>query len=373
MVEFSQLDYRFMSRALRLAEQGRFSAHPNPMVGCVLVKEGKVIGEGWHLKPGQAHAEVNALKQAENVRYATAYVTLEPCCHHGRTGPCTEALIAAGVSRVVCAMKDPFVDVAGQGIAQLKQAGIQVDVGLMQEQAEELNRGFLSKVLKKRPYVRCKMAMTLDGRTAAADGSSQWITSPQARCDVHKLRAQSAAIMTGIGTVLYDDPSLTVRGEDEQLKDLLKQAYFEQPKRIVVDSEFQFPSNASMRSLPGETWVFTLNSPKTAAQAGLKVIRGERDADGRVNLQDMMRQLAANDINSVFVEAGATLSGALLAEGLVDEWLIYMAPKFLGDEGKGLVSLPGLRNISQHIGLEITDVRVIGPDLRVTARPKQKE
>ena len=371
MGAFSQLDYRFMTKALRLAEQGRYSAHPNPMVGCVLVNEDRVIGEGWHRKPGEGHAEVVALQSVTGrVKGATAYVTLEPCCHHGRTGPCTEALIDAGVARVVCAMEDPFPDVAGQGIAKLQQAGIAVQVGLLREQAEHLNRGYLMRVQQGRPFVRCKMAMSLDGRTAAADGSSQWITSPTARCDVHHLRAQSAAIMTGIGTVLHDDPSLTVRGEGEELTTLLQQDYFEQPKRVVLDSQFRLPATAKMLSLPGETWVATLKPNAVFKHQNLKVIAGQAYAS-QLDLDDVLQQLAAQQINSVLIEAGPTLSGALIEQELVDELIVYVAPKLLGDGGKALFALPGLQNISQCRELEITDIRAVGVDWRVTAKVKQ--
>ena len=370
MGEYSQLDYRFMAKALCLAEQGRYSAHPNPMVGCVLVNNGQVVGQGWHRKPGEGHAEIVALQSAaEQRKGATAYVTLEPCCHHGRTGPCTEALIDAGVARVVCAMEDPFPEVAGQGIAKLQQAGIEVEVGLLREQAEHLNRSFLMRIQQGRPFIRCKMAMSLDGRTAAADGSSQWITSAAARCDVHHLRAQSAAIMTGIGTVLHDDPSLTVRAEDEALAALLQQDYFEQPKRVVLDSQFRLPNTAKMLSLPGETWAATLKPHAAFEREELKVIAGQACAS-QLDLQDVLRQLAMKQINSVLVEAGPTLSGALIEQDLVDELIIYVAPKLLGDGGKALFALPAVQNISQCRELEINDIRAVGVDWRITANIK---
>ena len=245
-----------MARALQLAELGAYSARPNPKVGCVIVKDENIVGEGWHRSPGEPHAEVNALSAAgEQARGASAYVTLEPCCHYGRTGPCTEALIKAGIAKVICAVTDPFPGVAGQGIERLRQAGVEVSVGLLSQQAEALNIGFMTRHRTGKPYVKCKMAMSLDGRTAAEDGSSQWITSPQARQDVHRLRAQSGAILTGINTVLADDPSLTVRAENKELESLLQQSYFQQPKRVVVDSKLQMPVAAKMRDLPGETWL----------------------------------------------------------------------------------------------------------------------
>jgi diaminohydroxyphosphoribosylaminopyrimidine deaminase/5-amino-6-(5-phosphoribosylamino)uracil reductase len=366
--EFSQLDYRFMARALHLAEKGRFTARPNPMVGCVLVKDGEIVGEGWHRAPGEAHAEVHAIANAGGrAQGATAYVTLEPCCHYGRTGPCTEALIHAGVKKVICAIQDPFPQVSGQGIARLKPAGIEVSEGLLSQQAETLNRGFMTRHRTGRPFIRCKMAMSLDGRTAAADGSSQWITSPQARRDVQRLRAESGAIMTGIGTVLEDNPSLTVRGETEALQALIDQPYFQQPKRVVVDSRFRMPLDAKMLSLPGETWLFTLNPKDCATGRNLKVINSP-SREARVDLNYVVDYLGSQHVNLLLVEAGPILCGGLLSAGLLDELVIYVAPKLLGDAGKGLLSLPGLQNIGQQVDLDISDIRAVGPDLRITAK-----
>ena len=368
MSEFSQLDYRCMARALQLAELGAYSARPNPKVGCVIVKDENIVGEGWHRSPGEPHAEVNALSTAgDQARGATAYVTLEPCCHYGRTGPCTEALIEASVTRVVCAVTDPFPGVAGQGIERLRQAGVEVSVGLLSQQAEALNIGFMTRHRTGKPYVKCKMAMSLDGRTAAEDGSSQWITSPQARQDVHRLRAQSGAILTGINTVLADDPSLTVRAENEELDSLLQQSYFQQPKRVVVDSKLRMPVTAKMRDLPGETWLYTLASDSESQQSGVKVISAPQN-DGRVDLAYVVDSLAQHDINDLLVEAGPTLSGAMLQAGLVDKLIVYMAPTLLGDKGKGLLSLPGLQSIEQQMPLKIEDMRMVGPDVRITAK-----
>ncbi len=373
MSNFSQLDHYFMAKALRLAEKGKYTARPNPMVGCVLVKEGHIVGEGWHRSPGEPHAEVHALNGAAGrAKGATAYVTLEPCCHQGRTGPCTEALIKAGVERVVCAIKDPFPEVSGRGISQLKRAGLNVSTGLLATQAEALNRGFIARCLTAKPYVRCKMAMSLDGRTAAADGSSQWITSPQARQDVQRLRAQSSAIMTGIGTVLHDDPALTVRGEEAELRDLIGQAYFRPPTRVVIDSRFRLPAEARMLSLPGKTWVFTLSPDVTHCAADVEILRAPA-WDARVNLHYVMKYLGSHDINTLLVEAGPTLSGALLSAGLLDELIIYVAPKLLGDAGKGLFHLPEMLNISQHITLDISDIRAVGTDFRITALLKIRD
>ncbi len=373
MGNFSQRDHYFMAKALRLAEKGRYTARPNPMVGCVLVKEGHIVGEGWHRSPGEPHAEIHALNNAaERAKGATAYVTLEPCCHHGRTGPCTEALIKAGIVRVICATQDPFSAVSGRGISQLKEAGLAVSTGLLATQAEALNRGFIARCLTARPYVRCKMAMSLDGRTAAADGSSQWITSVQARQDVQRLRAQSDAIMTGIGTVLHDDPALTVRAEEAELRELIDQPYFRPPTRVVVDSQFRLPVKAKMLSLPGKTWVFTLNHEAGHCAANLHILHAP-ELDARVDLHYVMNYLGCHEINTLLVEAGPTLSGALLSAGLVDELIVYIAPKLLGDAGKGLFHLPEMLNISQHIALDISDTRVVGRDFRITARPKMRD
>lgn len=340
--DVSNDDHRFMARAVQLAERGLFTTDPNPRVGCVLVKAGEIVGEGWHQRAGEPHAEINALQAAGTLtKGVTAYITLEPCCHHGRTPPCSEALIAAGVSRVVVAMEDPNPQVAGQGLAQLQKAGIEIESGVLQAQAEALNPGFIQRMRDGRPYVRGKMAMSLDGRTAMASGESQWITCSEARQDVHRLRARSAAILTGIGTVLADDPSLTVRLDETEVKQAILQ-----PLRVVLDSQLQMPVTAKVLSLPGRTLVLTTNSDeqKTAAlcAAGAEV-EVLASSDGRVDLSAVMECLARREINEVMVEAGATLCGAMLQAELLDELVIYMAPLMLGDEARGLLSLPGLQ------------------------------
>jgi diaminohydroxyphosphoribosylaminopyrimidine deaminase/5-amino-6-(5-phosphoribosylamino)uracil reductase len=361
---FSGEDHHYMARALRLAARGLFTTDPNPRVGCVLVRDGEVVGEGWHERAGEAHAEVNALRAAgDRAAGATAYVTLEPCCHQGRTPPCTDALIRAGLTRVVVAMEDPNPRVAGEGLRVLQQAGIETVAGVLAAEAGKLNPGFVMRMQQGRPWVRCKLAMSLDGRTAMANGESNWISGEPARLDVHKLRARSAAIMTGIDTVLADDPSLTVRlGEAE--------GAYSKPLRVVLDSGLRMPADAKLLGLPGETLVFTgVSDPEKQArleQAGvsIKVLPLE---EGRLDLTAVMQYLGGMEINEVHLEAGATLCGALLEAGLVDELVIYMAPHLMGDAARGLFVLPGLERMQQSIRLSISDIRAIGDDWRIDA------
>jgi len=359
-------DYRHMAHAIRLAERGLFSTDPNPRVGCLLVKDGAVVGEGWHQRAGEAHAEINALHQAgEQARGATAYVTLEPCCHQGRTPPCTDALIKAGIRRAVLAMEDPNPLVAGDGLAALRQAGIAVETGMLGAQAEQLNPGFVMRMQQGRPWVRCKLAMSLDGRTAMASGESQWITSAAARQDVHRLRARSSAVMTGIGTLLADDPALTVRLDETGA------AAITPPLRVVLDSRLRMPSVAHLFELPGETLIITGNDdPGRRAEiekAGARVAVLPTIGD-RLDLGAVLDCLNGLEINEVQLEAGATLSGAMLEAGLVDELVIYMAPHLMGDAGRGLFHLPGLQQMNQRVELSVSDVRAVGPDWRITAR-----
>lgn len=305
-------DHRFMARTIRLAERGLFTTDPNPRVGCVLVKDGVIVGEGWHERAGAAHAEVNALNAAgENARGATAYLSLEPCSHHGRTPPCADALIEADVARVVAAMQDPNPLVAGQGMEKLRAAGIDTTTGILQIQAEALNPGYIRRMQGGLPYVRLKMAMSLDGRTAMASGESQWITGEAARKDVHGLRARSSAIVTGMGTLLTDDPGLNAR-LDEAIA-------VEQPLRVVLDNALQMPVSAHMLSLPGCTLVLTSTNDEariealTQAGAEVSVIGGSHD---RLDLSMVMAFLVQREINEVLVETGATLGGALMQAGL---------------------------------------------------------
>lgn len=358
---FSAADHEFMARALRLAESGLYSATPNPRVGCVLVRDGTVVGEGWHEKAGGPHAEVHALQSAGDLaRGATAYVTLEPCSHHGRTPPCCEALLAAGIGRVVAAMQDPNPLVAGQGLAWLRDAGLIVESGLLANEARELNIGFVSRMERGRPWVRLKAAASLDGRTALENGSSQWITGPDARRDGHRWRARACAILTGIGTVRDDDPQLTVRDVETA----------RQPLRVVVDSRLEIDPSA--RVLQGER-VLVVAAVENHLLASIIEARGAEviflpsDA-GKVDLQALMRELAKRGINELHVEAGFKLNGSLLREGLVDELLLYLAPSLIGDASRGLFNLPALDDLAEKRALQWRDVRQVGSDLRVVAR-----
>ena len=351
-----------MAQALRLAELWLNSTSPNPRVGCVIVREGQVIGEGWHQRAGTPHAEVHALNQAgAAARGATVYVTLEPCSHHGRTPPCADALIAAGVTRVVAAMRDPNPQVAGRGLAQLQVAGMTIECGLMEETARELNMGFVSRMTRNRPWVRSKIAASLDGKTALANGVSQWITGAAARQDVQRLRARSCAILTGVGTVLTDDPQMNVRDIETS----------RQPLRVVVDSQLRTPLSAKI--LAGGVLIVSAIDDAVkiqalrAAGAEVLVLPG---ADGRIDLACLMQVLAEREINELMVEAGATLNGALLEANLIDELVLYMAPMLLGDAARGLFTLPALNKMDDRKNLILRDVRQVGNDMRVIARVK---
>lgn len=354
-----------MARALELARRGLYTTHPNPRVGCVLVRDGDVVGEGWHLRAGEGHAEVNALQAAgERARGATAYVTLEPCCHQGRTPACSEALIAAGIARVVAAMPDPNPQVAGGGLKALDAAGITTRCGLLEAQAQALNPGFISRMTRGRPWVRVKQGMSLDGRIAAANGESRWITGEAAREDVHRLRAEAGAVLTGIGTVLADDPSLTVRLPGD----------WSQPTRIVLDTQLRMPELARMLGLPGRTLVLTGEVPdsiswKALVRAGAELRQLPMTESGRLDLAAALQTLGELQVNEVLVEAGPVLTGALLRAGLVDELILYMAPCLLGDQARGLAQLPGLISLTQRLPLVIEDIRAIGQDWRIMARP----
>jgi len=364
MQPVTERDAFYMARAVRLAKKGLYTTDPNPRVGCVLVRNGTVIGEGWHQKAGGDHAEIDALNNAEDARGATAYVTLEPCSHHGRTPPCSLALIKAGVNRVVAAMEDPNPLVAGSGLRQLREAGIEVVCGILQSEAEALNPGFIKRMKENRPLVRSKLAMSLDGRTAVASGESKWITSTAARNDVHRLRAKSSAILTGIDTVLADDPSLTARIQEDVL----------QPLRIVLDTHLKTPAHAQMAGLPGRSLILTgSDDPEKTErlqQNGFEIHRLPKK-NGRMDLHEVLSFLAKQQVNELLVEAGPTLNGALLAEGLVDEWIVYMAPCVLGDRGRGLFHLPGITAMADKKTLKLTDVRRVGKDIKFTLKPRQ--
>ena len=368
---FTEQDQQYMRRALELAALGLTTTHPNPRVGCVLVLGGAVVGEGWHRAAGEPHAEALALAAAgESARGATAYVTLEPCAHHGRTPPCADALIAAGVSEVIYASADPDPRVDGAGAARLRAAGIRVRGGLSAAAADELNAGFISRLRRGRPFVRLKIAASLDGRTALANGASQWISSEAARADVHRWRARSDAILTGIGTVLADDPQLTVR---------LGDAAQRQPLRVVLDSRLRLPRSAKVLNATGKALIFSRRDAvgaelAVAAQAAMQAdgIGLEwLESDGRgLDLAAALRHLAgALQINELLVEAGATLSGALLRHRLVDELLIYQAPMLLGQEARALAQLPALSQLADAPRFQFTELAVVGGDLRMRLRP----
>jgi diaminohydroxyphosphoribosylaminopyrimidine deaminase/5-amino-6-(5-phosphoribosylamino)uracil reductase len=357
------VDSAHMARALQLAARGRYSVHPNPMVGCVIVRDGQVMGEGWHEKAGEAHAEIHALQAAGGrAAGATVYVTLEPCAHQGRTPPCAEALVAAGVDKVVGAMEDPSANVSGRGFEHLREAGIAVETGLMQDAAERLNEGFLSRVRRGRPFVRLKLAASLDGATAMQNGESQWITGPAARHDVQKLRAASGAVMTGIGTVLADDPSLNVRDEGIDTRGL-------QPLRVVLDTHLAMPANARMLTIPGETLVCCAAGCDTDRFGDGTAEAREFGAHGdRVNVFEVLAALAEREVNDVLVEAGPRLSGYLVEKGLVDELVIYLAPHIMGSETRGMFATPHWLALGDRQALKMTDIRRVGEDLRITAR-----
>lgn len=354
-----------MTEALQLAEQGLYTTDPNPRVGCVLVQEGTVIGRGFHHKAGEAHAEILALRQAgTRARGASVYVTLEPCTHFGRTGPCVGALVDAGVARVIAAMPDPNPK-AGKGLDKLRDAGIDTAVGLMEAEARELNPGFVSRMTRGRPWMRSKLAVSLDGRTALASGASKWISGAAAREDAQRWRARSSAILTGIGTLLADDPALNVRLPGE----------WRQPKRIVVDTRLRTPPSARLLQQPGETLIATVvadtgrHAPLTATGAKILVLPM---AEGHIDLAALMQQLAELECNEVLVEAGAVLNGALLQAGLLDELIIYMAPQLLGDAARGMFDLPELQNLEERVELQFKDVRTLGVDMRFLAVPQAR-
>jgi diaminohydroxyphosphoribosylaminopyrimidine deaminase/5-amino-6-(5-phosphoribosylamino)uracil reductase len=361
---FSAADHAFMARALALTERGRDTATPNPNVGCVLVKDGRVIGEGWHERAGEPHAEAKALAAATDTpQGSTAYVTLEPCSHQGRTGPCADALVAAKVSRVVAALEDPNPEVKGRGFARLRDAGIQVDVGLLANDAAEVHRGFLSRMQRGRPWMRVKSAASLDGRTALNNGKSQWITGEASRRDVHALRARSCAILTGIGTVLADDPQLNVRHVPCS----------RQPRMVLVDSRLEVPLAAKI--LKGyRPLVFTVSSDaakrKALEEAGVEVVTAPTDPTnpGKTDLAAIARELGARGLNEVTVETGSRLNGSLIAAGVIDELVLYLAPKLLGESSQGLFSLPEMTRLEQAIMPRIVDVRAVGNDWRLIAR-----
>lgn len=350
-----------MARALRLATRGLYTTDPNPRVGCVLAVDGEVVGEGWHRRAGGAHAEVKALMEAGSKALgSTAYVTLEPCCHQGKTPPCTQALVNAGVSKVISAMYDPNPKVARKGMGKLKSAGIEVACGLLEFEAQKLNRGFCKRMLTGKPFVFTKMAMSLDGRTALASGESKWITGASSRRDAHRLRARSGAIITGVGTVLADNPSLTARLENVDVV---------QPLRVIVDSTLRTPVTAKILSLPGNAVIAAAaRGSKTGRlpdERRYEVVELPPTDDGRVSLDALIEYLADREINEIMVEAGTTLNGAMLQSGLIDEVVVYLAPCVLGDDGRGLFQLPEIKNMADKIALDLNEVRQVEADIRL--------
>lgn len=365
----------FMRRAIKIANNGLYSAHPNPRVGCVIVKNGAIIGEGWHVKTGQAHAEVNALNDCrESPQGASAYVTLEPCSHYGRTPPCAKALIDAGVKAVFIAAADPNKVVAGQGVKLLKDHGIEVSVGLLAADAEQINPGYLQRMRLQRPYIRVKSAMSLDGRTAMASGESQWVTGAMARQAVQRLRARSSAVVTGINTVLIDDARFTVRQDELGLP---ANTPYQQPFRIVLDSEGKLPESAAILAEPGKVHILVNRDDSKIANfkdnnKNITIKRlASQDNLSRIDLKAVVQYLYDLQCNEVLIEAGPTLSAAFLQAGLIDEWIVFMAPKLLGSNAKPLVELSHLNRMSQQVMLDIEEIHPIGKDWCIIAYPNE--
>jgi len=364
-------DAKFMSLALREAERGLYTAHPNPRVGCVLVKDNEIIGKGFHLQTGHGHAEANALQEAGgDAAGATAYVTLEPCSFKGRTPSCADALIKAGVVRVVYAMEDPHTENRGLGFTKLRNAGLQVDGPILEQSARALNPGHIRKFETKMPYVRLKMAMSLDGKTALKNGSSQWITGPEARRDVQRLRAKSSAIVTGVQTVIDDNPSLSVRQDEIDVE--FPQLASEVDRQIVVlDPEKRIPLTSKLLSNPNLLLV-TLNDPKNTAHLSAEQVQLAADGNRRIDLSALLRELAKRDCNEVLFECGATLAGSLVSNQLVDEFIIYIAPKLMGHTSLSLLKMGEIVLMDEVPELDITDIRQIGSDIRISAKAQRK-
>ncbi|MBG32840.1 MULTISPECIES: bifunctional diaminohydroxyphosphoribosylaminopyrimidine deaminase/5-amino-6-(5-phosphoribosylamino)uracil reductase RibD [Alcanivorax] len=374
---FTRLDHQYMARALQLAEQGLYTTDPNPRVGCVLVRDGEIVGEGFHARAGEPHAERHAMAEAgDRAHGATAYVTLEPCSHTGRTGPCADALVAAGVARVVVAMEDPNPQVAGNGMQTLAAAGIETASGLLEADARALNPGFISRMTRQRPYLRIKIAASVDGRTAMASGESQWITGPAAREDVQRLRARSSAVITGVGTVLADRPSYTVRPQQWALTDYQQHSggsdRVRQPLRVILDRTLQTPPGVPVVSAPGHCLLVAGEQhpgrQNALESAGAEVMLLPASGSG-IDLQQLLIELNRRECNEVLVECGATLAGAFVREGLFDELIVYMAPALLGSSARPLLGLPQLASMSEKVSLQWQDVRQVGNDLRLTLVP----
>lgn len=368
MSQFSAIDYQMMSLAIDLAKKGRFTTAPNPNVGCVITQNDVIVGQGYHKKAGEPHAEVHAMRMAgDKAKGATAYVTLEPCSHYGRTPPCAEGLIKAGVAKVVCAMSDPNPQVAGRGFAMLEEAGIEVQVGILEQDARALNRGFLKKMETNRPFVQLKMAASLDGQTALANGQSQWITGNEARRDVQAYRAEAGAILSTSRTVIDDNASLNVRWNElpSQVHSVIDSTELRQPVRVILDRQNQLSSDLKLFSTEGVIL-------RVAHEGGdLNIPAGSSEQLDLAQTLDVLAE--EHQINYVWVEAGATLASSMIEQQLVDELIVYLAPKLMGADGRGLIGALGLESMQQVIDLDIKDIRMVGSDIRIVATPQLKK
>ena len=371
MNKFSTQDHQFMQRAIRLAKRGHYTTSPNPRVGCVIVLNGEVVGEGFHQKAGQGHAEVHALKQAGvKAKGATAYVTLEPCSHFGLTPPCAEALIKAQVSHVIAAMVDPNPQVSGRGLERLKNAGITTQFGLLEQDARDLNPGFIRLMTTKLPYVRCKLAASLDGKTAMANGESQWITSPHAREDVQRLRAQSCGIICGADSVMFDDAKMTVRWDAlGELKNNYEEALVRQPVRIIIDSKNRLTPDLAIFETASKILLIrtAIENEQTWPHFVEQVVIPKTKDSEHIDLKLLLLYLAKQGLNDILIESGAKLAGACISAGLVDELILYQAPKLIGSTGKSLVDMPDILHLSEAKNIDIKDITMVGKDIRITA------
>ena len=371
MNKFSLQDHQFMQRAIYLAKRGHYTTSPNPRVGCVIVLNGEVVGEGFHEKSGQGHAEVHALKQAgAKAKGATAYVTLEPCNHFGLTPPCAEALIKAQVGHVIAAMVDPNPQVSGRGLERLKSAGITTKFGLLEQDARDLNPGFIRLMTTKLPYVRCKLAASLDGKTAMASGESQWITSDHAREDVQRLRAQSCGVICGADSVIFDDAKMTVRWNAlGELKNSYEEAKVRQPIRIVIDSKNRLTPDLAIFNTASKIILIrtSIENEQTWPHFVEQVVISKAKDSDQISLKHLLIYLAQQGLNDILIESGAKLAGAFMSENLVDELILYQAPKLIGSEGKSLVDIPAILQLSEAKDLNITDISMVGKDIRITA------
>jgi diaminohydroxyphosphoribosylaminopyrimidine deaminase/5-amino-6-(5-phosphoribosylamino)uracil reductase len=371
MNKFSLQDHQFMQRAIYLAKRGHYTTSPNPRVGCVIVLNGEVVGEGFHEKSGQGHAEVHALKQAgAKAKGATAYVTLEPCSHFGLTPPCAEALIKAQVGHVIAAMVDPNPQVSGRGLERLKSAGITTEFGLLEQDARDLNPGFIRLMTTKLPYVRCKLAASLDGKTAMASGESQWITSAHAREDVQRLRAQSCGVICGADSVIFDDAKMTVRWNAlGELKNSYEEAKVRQPIRIVIDSKNRLTPDLAIFNTASKIILIrtSIENEQTWPHFVEQVVISKAKDSEQISLKHLLIYLAQQGLNDILIESGAKLAGAFMSENLVDELILYQAPKLIGSEGKSLVDIPAILQLSEAKDLNITDISMVGKDIRITA------